>query len=88
MTAIPFHIWLALAIATVWLIAVLVLRIALPPSRRDGPMRVMVLLGVPTLGWLTLKCGPGIGGAGFLLGLLVLLWPARRSRPLGGVAAE
>lgn len=87
MTGAPAQIWIALTIAGVWLLAVLVLRLALPPQRRSSAMRIMVLLGVPALGWLTLKCGPGIGVAGFLLGLLVLLWPPRRSR-LSGVAAE
>lgn len=41
--------------------------------RHSMAMRGLVLLGVPTLGWLTLLCGPVIGVAGFVLGALVLI---------------
>lgn len=91
MTGVPLQVWLALAIAGLWLAGVLILRLSLAPARRVMAMRVMVLLGVPALGWLTLKCGPGIGVAGFLLGLLALTWPSRRSRSTdsaSSVAAE
>nr|WP_256447741.1 DUF2484 family protein [Paracoccus marinaquae] len=39
---------------------------------------VMVFLGVPVLGWLTLQWGPGVGVAAFALGLAILFWPPFR----------
>lgn len=36
---------------------------------------VLVLTGVPMLGWLTYVMGPGVGVIGFALGLVMVIWP-------------
>jgi hypothetical protein len=41
---------------------------------------LMVALGVPVLGWLTLNWGPGIGVGAFALGFCVLLRQPLRPR--------
>ena len=71
---------LALAGAAVWL----TLACLPPPLSRRWQRRaswVLVLAGVPVLGWLTLEWGPGLGVLGFGLGLLMLLGrPTARRR--------
>ena len=55
----------------------------LPRRWQAGGAWLLVLAGVPALGWLTLNWGPGLGVAGFGLGLVLLLArpTARRARP-------
>ncbi|MFN4060856.1 DUF2484 family protein [Paracoccus hibiscisoli] len=66
-------LWLALACALP----------RLPRRWQVGAAWLLVLAGVPALGWLTLNWGPGLGVAGFGLGLLMLLArpTARRAPP-------
>ncbi|MFN3273141.1 MAG: DUF2484 family protein [Paracoccus sp. (in: a-proteobacteria)] len=70
---------LALAALALWLLAAC----AIPRLRlahRGVAVWVLVLAGVPLLGWLTLRWGPGLGVLGFALGLLVLYRPPLRRR--------
>lgn len=52
---------------------------------RHAALWVLVLGGVPVLGWLTYLCGPGFGVLFLSLGLSLLVWPpfeTRRRRAL------
>lgn len=54
---------------------------------RHAMLWVLVMCGVPVLGWLTYLCGPGFGVLFLSLGLSLLVWPpfeTRRRRPLAG----
>lgn len=75
---------LSLVLAGVWL-ALACVPPRLPRRWSRRAVRLLVLAGVPALGWLTLNWGPGFGVAGFGLGLLMLLArpTARRSSPEG-----
>lgn len=42
---------------------------------RHTALWLLVLAGVPLLGWLTYLCGPGFGVLFLALGLSVLVWP-------------
>ncbi|MCQ0970788.1 DUF2484 family protein [Paracoccus sp. TK19116] len=42
------------------------------PRHRSAAWWLLVVAGVPLLGWLTLKWGPGIGVLAFALGALAL----------------
>lgn len=54
-------------------------------NHRLAAIWILVLAGVPILGWLTYLCGPGFGVLFLALGLSILVWPplellrARRS---------
>jgi membrane protease YdiL (CAAX protease family) len=48
----------------------------LPGERgRDSAVVILVLTGVPLLGWLTFQNGPWIGLAGLAAGAATLRWP-------------
>jgi hypothetical protein len=66
---------LPLILALVWLVAANVL--ALIPSRDDHWTRayVLIALGVPLLGWLTVANGPVAGVLALAAGASVLRWP-------------
>lgn len=51
----------------------------LRPHHRLAAFWIVVVLGVPVLGWLTLNWGPSVGVGAFALGLALLL--RRPSRP-------
>ncbi|CAM3492244.1 DUF2484 domain-containing protein [Paracoccus nototheniae] len=80
---------LALALVGLWLVLACLLPVLLSGRRQRRATRAMVLAGVPALGWVTLLWGPGIGVAGFGLGLLILLGhpSGRRSRHRPGPAS-
>lgn len=83
-----------LVLALVWLVAANVL--ALVPSRDGHWTRAYVLIavGVPLLGWLTLANGPVVGVLALAAGASVLRWPLRlavrrlrgRAPPVAGPA--
>ncbi len=58
---------------------------------RYGALWVLVISGVPVLGWLTYLCGPICGVLFLLLGLSLLVWPPaealrrRRHHPQRGL---
>ena len=64
--------------------AVLLLLAALLPFARGSLRRIVLwtvlIAGVPTLGWLTLAWGPGMGVAGFALAALILCGHPRADR--------
>ena len=72
--------YLPLIAAIVWLILALLIPL-FAPHRRGLTTRIMVALGVPVLGWLTLRGGPTAGLLALTLGVAVLFWRpfARRS---------
>ncbi|WP_304616532.1 DUF2484 family protein [Paracoccus sp. (in: a-proteobacteria)] len=71
--------WLGLTSLGLWLVlACSVPR--LPLRGRALFIGALVLAGVPLLGWLTLRWGPGPGVLGFAIGLLVLCRPPLRRR--------
>jgi hypothetical protein len=76
MTVLPVA---ALLAGALWLC----LAALLPRLPMDWAVRArwgLVGMGVPTVGWITLLWGPGIGVGGLALGLLALLdRPARRT---------
>ncbi|MFT4012947.1 MAG: DUF2484 family protein [Paracoccus sp. (in: a-proteobacteria)] len=56
----------------------------LGPARRHQAIWVLILGGVPVLGWLTYLCGPVLGVLVLALGLSLLVWPPlRRGRGQG-----
>ncbi|WP_265501072.1 DUF2484 family protein [Paracoccus beibuensis] len=72
MIALPSPPAAALLLTGTWLC----LALLMPRLARRWHIRArwtLVALGVPTVGLLTLLWGPGIGVAGFALGLLALL---------------
>lgn len=68
---------IALAVTGLWLLAAFLMPL-LAQRFRGRATVVLIALGVPILGWLTLLWGPGIGVASFALGVLALI-----ARPLG-----
>lgn len=63
---------IAMSITGLWLFAACLISLLVPPHR--GRARaVLIAMGVPILGWLTLVWGPGIGVTTFTLGLLALV---------------
>jgi len=64
--------------ACLWFIAANVM--ALLPSRDNHwtLAYVLILTGVPLLGWLTVAAGPVAGLAALAAGVSVLRWPVRR----------
>ncbi|MDR9395538.1 DUF2484 family protein [Roseovarius sp. SYSU LYC5161] len=66
---------LSLILACLWAIGANVL--AMIPSRDNHWRRavVLIVIGVPLLGFLTWQNGPWIGLAGLLAGMSVLRWP-------------
>ncbi len=74
MIALPSSPAAALLLTGLWLcLALLMAR--LPRRWHIRARWALVAFGVPTVGWLTLLWGPGIGVGGFALGLLALLGP-------------
>lgn len=71
--------WLGLASLGLWLVLACAVP-RLPLRGRALFIGALVLAGVPLLGWLTLRWGPGPGVLGFALGLLVLYRPPTRRR--------
>ena len=74
---LPSYPVMALAVTGLWLLAACLLP-CLPDRIRSYASVTLIALGVPSLGWLTLLWGPGIGVASLALGLLALI-----VRPLG-----
>ncbi|MDM7255842.1 MAG: DUF2484 family protein [Paracoccus sp. (in: a-proteobacteria)] len=73
---------LAVAITGIWLsLAVLVVR--RNGRGRGSAVVLLVLAGVPLLGWLTLKWGPGPGVLCLMLGLAALLLSSQKTRDTG-----
>lgn len=72
----PFPV-ISLALTGIWLLAACMVPL-LPTRLRPTAIVTLIVLGVPSLGWLTLLWGPGIGVASLALGLLALI-----VRPLG-----
>ena len=68
--------------ALVWIAGALLLPL-IPARWRSPVLAILIAAGVPTLGWLTYCCGPGIGFAAFLAGVLTLAL-----RPLGGLGSD
>ena len=68
---------IALALSGLWLLAAVVLPLLDLRSRHIATW-LLVIFGVPLLGWLTLHYGPSAGVLGFLLGTLILLRPVLR----------
>jgi hypothetical protein len=80
------HPGLAALFAAIWAI----LSCAIPLMRmnwRHSATCMLVLAGVPLLGWLTYLCGPALGVLILSLGLSILVWQPldlllrRRRRP-------
>lgn len=73
---------LAVVATGIWLaLAILVVRLR---GRGRGSARgLLVLAGVPLLGWLTLKWGPGPGVLCLLLGLAALRFSTQKPRDMG-----
>ena len=69
---LPSYPVMALAVTGMWLLAACLVPL-LPDRLRSPATVVLIALGVPSLGWLTLLWGPGIGVASFALGLLALI---------------
>lgn len=69
---------LPLTLCCVWLVAANVL--AMIPSRDNHWMRayVLIALGVPLLGWVTVANGPVVGLLVLAAGASVLRWPVIR----------
>lgn len=65
----------SLIAAAVWLVLANVL--ALIPSKDNHWMRayILIAIGVPLLGWVTLENGPWVGIAVLAAGASVLRWP-------------
>ncbi|TRW97236.1 DUF2484 family protein [Paracoccus sp. M683] len=69
-----------LAAALIWLVLALLVPL-LAAHRHLVATWALVVLGVPVLGWLTLRGGPAAGIIGLALGVLVLYWrPFTRRR--------
>ncbi|KFE34509.1 DUF2484 family protein [Thioclava atlantica] len=65
---------LSLIFACLW--ALLATLIAIGPSRWHWPAaRVLIVLGVPLLGWVTYENGPIVGLLVLAGGISVLRWP-------------
>ena len=85
MIALASHPAVAVLCALLWGVAACLL----PFVRRrwrHGALWLLVLCGVPALGWLTYLCGPGFGVLFLSLGLSLLVWPPfdpRRRRRRG-----
>lgn len=77
-----------LILACVWFVTANVM--AMLPSRDDHWARayVLIIVGVPLLGWLTVENGPVMGLLALAAGASILRWPvivlARRLRALAG----
>ena len=69
---LPSYPVMALAVTGLWLLAACLLP-CLPDRIRSYASVTLIALGVPSLGWLTLLWGPGIGVASLALGLLALI---------------
>ncbi|GFE63557.1 DUF2484 family protein [Litoreibacter roseus] len=67
----------SLIFALIWLVMANVL--AMLPSRDNHWQRayVLIALGVPLLGWVTLQNGPWVGLLCMAAGISVLRWPVR-----------
>lgn len=68
---------LPLSLAAIWLAAACAVPFLRAPHRW-GATWTLILAGVPLVGWLTLKFGPGAGVLAFALALLMLLKPPGR----------
>ncbi|ETW13978.1 hypothetical protein ATO8_03771 [Roseivivax marinus] len=68
---------LSLVLALVWALAANVL--AMLPSRDNHWTRayILIALGIPLLGYLTLENGPWVGLLALAAGMSVLRWPVR-----------
>lgn len=67
----------SLILACVWLVAANLVAI-LPSRRSHWPQAyVLIVLGVPLLGWVTYQNGPWIGLLALAAGASVLRWPIR-----------
>lgn len=66
---------LSLAAAALWLVSANVL--ALLPSKDNHWRRayILIAIGVPLLGWVTLENGPWVGLLVLAAGMSVLRWP-------------
>ena len=85
MIALPSPPMAALLLTGLWLCLALLVP-SLPRRWHSGTRWTLVVLGVPTVGWLTLLWGPGVGVAGFVLGLWALLGRQARRRAVSVVA--
>ncbi|WP_347267231.1 DUF2484 family protein [Paracoccus sp. (in: a-proteobacteria)] len=84
MIMLASHPLMAALMGALW--AVLACLLPLVRRRwRHAALWLVVLAGVPLLGWLTYLCGPGLGVLFLALGLSVLVWPPagllRRLKP-------
>lgn len=78
MTADHLVMALTLGLCGLWLVGALILP-RLGERRRHLTLRLLIIAGVPLLGWVTLQAGPIAGLAGLGAGLLLLMrQPARR----------
>ncbi|MTH77287.1 DUF2484 family protein [Paracoccus aestuariivivens] len=92
MIALGTHPGAAALCAAGWL----VLACAMPlirHHRRHAAIWLLVMPGVPLLGWLTYLCGPTLGVLFLALGLSILVWPPldwlqRRRRRAAGHGAQ
>lgn len=66
-------------VVTTWLVVASLIPY-LRPRYHFSASWLMVALGVPVLGWLTLHWGPGVGVGAFSIGFLVLLRQPLRPR--------
>ena len=78
MTADHLVMALTLGLCGLWLVGALILP-RLGDRRRNRILRLLIVLGVPLIGWVTLQAGPIAGLAGLGIGLLLLMRrPSRR----------
>lgn len=67
-----------LILAFLWAVAANLIGM-LPSKRSHWPQAyALIALGIPILGWLTLRHGPLIGLLALIAGMSVLRWPLRR----------
>ena len=78
MIALASHPLAAALAALAWAVLACIVPCLRRPGRRHGMVCLLVLGGVPLLGWLTYLCGPGFGVLFLALGLSVLVWPPFR----------
>lgn len=78
MIALAGHPLAAAGAALAWAVLACIVPCLRRQRRRHAMVCLLVLGGVPLLGWLSYLCGPGFGVLFLALGLSILVWPPLR----------
>ena len=67
----------SLFLALLWIVVASVAAVAMQ-RLRGGAVYVLILCGIPIVGWVTLQHGPWLGMGAVALGACLLRWPLVR----------